>query len=99
MKRLHVHVSVNDVAESIRFYSEVFAAAPVVSKTDYAKWMLEDRETFLTTGESTLYGGEASASASACCIPRTPDGQDTAGSCCTPEQRAGAKASGASCCA
>ena len=42
MKRLHVHVSVADVAESIRFYSTLFAAAPVVSKSDYAKWMLED---------------------------------------------------------
>ncbi len=167
MKRLHIHVSVNDLADSVRFYSELFAAAPVVHEPDYAKWLLDDPrvnfaisarsasrgiehlgiqveekkeleevyarlkrvdrpvldegptvccyansekswvedpqgvrwETFLTTGESTLYGGEASASASACCIPRTLDGQGAAGSCCTPEQRAGAQASGASCCA
>lgn len=42
MKRLHVHVAVEDLAASIRFYSELFAAAPVVLKADYAKWMLED---------------------------------------------------------
>src|SRR5213082_423402 len=42
MKRLHVHVSVKDLDRSIRFYSELFAAAPTVRKPDYAKWMLED---------------------------------------------------------
>jgi hypothetical protein len=42
MKRLHVHVSVNDLAESIRFYSTLFAAEPTVVKDDYAKWMLDD---------------------------------------------------------
>ena len=42
MKRLHVHVSVNDLAQSIRFYSILFAAGPTVVKDDYAKWMLDD---------------------------------------------------------
>ena len=42
MKRLHVHVSVDDVSKSIQFYSTLFAAEPVVTKADYAKWMLED---------------------------------------------------------
>jgi catechol 2,3-dioxygenase-like lactoylglutathione lyase family enzyme len=42
MKRLHVHVAVEDLSTSIRFYSQLFAAAPVVLKDDYAKWMLED---------------------------------------------------------
>jgi catechol 2,3-dioxygenase-like lactoylglutathione lyase family enzyme len=42
MKRLHVHVSVNDLDASIRFYRELFAAEPTVVKPDYAKWMLED---------------------------------------------------------
>lgn len=42
MKRLHVHVGVNDLAESIRFYSTLFAAEPAVAKADYAKWMLDD---------------------------------------------------------
>ncbi len=42
MKRLHVHVSAEDIPASIRFYSTLFAAEPTVTKSDYAKWMLED---------------------------------------------------------
>lgn len=42
MKRFHVHVSVADLQESIRFYSTLFAAEPVRIESDYAKWMLED---------------------------------------------------------
>jgi catechol 2,3-dioxygenase-like lactoylglutathione lyase family enzyme len=42
MKRLHVHVGVEDLAQSIRFYATLFATAPTVIKDDYAKWMLED---------------------------------------------------------
>jgi catechol-2,3-dioxygenase len=56
MKRLHVHVSVDDLAQSVRFYSALFAAKPAVTKSDYAKWMLEDpRVNFAisTRGEQT----------------------------------------------
>ena len=42
MKRLHVHVGVEDIDRSIRFYSTLFAAEPTVTKPDYAKWMLDD---------------------------------------------------------
>lgn len=42
MKRLHVHVGVNDLDQSIRFYTTLFAAEPSVVKDDYAKWMLDD---------------------------------------------------------
>ena len=42
MKRLHVHVAVNDLSQSIGFYSALFAAQPAVIKMDYAKWMLDD---------------------------------------------------------
>ena len=42
MKRLHVHVSVNDLQQSINFYSALFATQPSVVKSDYAKWMLDD---------------------------------------------------------
>ena len=42
MKRFHVHVAVDDLAQSIRFYSTLFAVPPTVTKPDYAKWMLED---------------------------------------------------------
>jgi catechol 2,3-dioxygenase-like lactoylglutathione lyase family enzyme len=164
MKRLHVHVSVDDLAHSIRFYSALFAAEPTVEKPDYAKWMLDDPrvnfaistrsghtgldhlgiqvetpdelqevhgrlrqadrpvlaegattccyaesekswisdpqglawETFLTTGESTVYGdsvdlGPIRVAAEACCTPETPQG-----ACCAPKPELAATAA---CCA
>ena len=42
MKRLHVHVAVDQIEQSVRFYSALFGAAPNVLKSDYAKWMLDD---------------------------------------------------------
>ena len=42
MKRFHVHVGVKDLESSIRFYSALFGAEPTVSKSDYAKWMVDD---------------------------------------------------------
>jgi len=42
MKRLHVHVAVDDLNKSIGFYSTLFGARPSVTKPDYAKWMLDD---------------------------------------------------------
>lgn len=42
MKRLHVHVGVDNLDRSIAFYSTLFGAKPSVTKSDYAKWMLED---------------------------------------------------------
>ena len=42
MKRFHAHVHVDDLAQSIAFYSKLFAAAPARVEADYAKWMLED---------------------------------------------------------
>lgn len=164
MKRLHVHVSVNDLAESVRFYSTLFAATPAVTKPDYAKWMLDDPrvnfaistrsggsgldhlgiqvetqdeladvysrlqaadrpvleegattccyaksekswiadpqglswETFLTSGESTVYGDSADlgairTTAATCCTPETPQG-----ACCAPKPELAATAA---CCA
>lgn len=42
MKRLHIHMAVEDLKHAIGFYSALFAAEPSVVKTDYAKWMLDD---------------------------------------------------------
>ena len=42
MKRLHVHLSVNDLAASVDFYATLFGTAPSVLKGDYAKWALDD---------------------------------------------------------
>ena len=164
MKRLHVHVSVDDLAQSVRFYSTLFAAEPAVTKPDYAKWMLDDPrvnfaistrsggsgldhlgiqvetqgelqevygrlrqadrpvveqsattccyaqsekswitdpqgvswETFLTTGESTVYGDSADLGAirtiaAVCCTPETPQS-----ACCAPKPELAATAP---CCA
>ena len=162
MKRLHVHVSVDNLDQSIGFYSALFATKPSVVKPDYAKWMLEDPrvnfaisargiaevgldhlgiqvetqeelhevylrlreadrpvleegattccyaksekawitdpqglswETFLTTGESTVYGdsvdlGPIRTKAGACCTPETLQGV-----CCDPKPELAANAS------
>jgi catechol 2,3-dioxygenase-like lactoylglutathione lyase family enzyme len=167
MKRLHVHVTVEDLSQSIRFYSTLFAAQPAVLKPDYAKWMLDDPrvnfaisargsqigldhfglqvetpdelrevygrlhqadqsvleegtttccyaksekawisdpqgvtwETFLTSGESTVYGDDPDFEAikdKACCTPETPPGVCCApkpelpadAACCTPVEEA-----------
>ena len=42
MKRFHVHVRVADLDQSIAFYSGLFGQEPSVTKSDYAKWMLDD---------------------------------------------------------
>jgi len=42
MKRFHVHVHVKDLAQSVAFYSKLFAAEPTRLEGDYAKWMLDD---------------------------------------------------------
>ena len=42
MKRFHVHLHVDDLAQSIAFYSRLFAADPARLESDYAKWMLAD---------------------------------------------------------
>ena len=168
MKRLHVHVSVNDLDASVRFYSSLFALEPSVRKHDYAKWMLDDPlvnfaisargaaagiehlgiqvadedelkavydrlqradrpvldegetvccyahskkswiedpqgvrwETFLTSGESTVYGNEAAVPSTACCRPlESSAGGDVAAPCCTGDERARAAAQKTGCCA
>ena len=42
MKRFHVHVNVDHLDDSIRFYTTLFGATPTLVKPDYAKWMLDD---------------------------------------------------------
>lgn len=42
MKRMHVHVGVDNLAQSLRFYTTLFGAEPSVVEADYAKWMLDD---------------------------------------------------------
>ena len=42
MKRMHIHVAVENLDQSIQFYNSLFATEPTKTKEDYAKWMLDD---------------------------------------------------------
>lgn len=42
MKRFHVHMHVEDLAQNIAFYTAMFQQKPARTKSDYAKWMLQD---------------------------------------------------------
>jgi catechol 2,3-dioxygenase-like lactoylglutathione lyase family enzyme len=42
MSRFHIHLSVDDLEQNIRFYSSLFGSLPSVRKGDYAKWDLAD---------------------------------------------------------
>ena len=57
MKRLHVHIAVDDLNTSIGFYSTLFRAEPSVLKEDYAKWMLEDPKVNLAISQRTRSAG------------------------------------------
>ena len=42
MKRIHIHASVDNIAQSTDFYSTLFGSDPTVTRSDYAKWQLDD---------------------------------------------------------
>jgi catechol 2,3-dioxygenase-like lactoylglutathione lyase family enzyme len=42
MKRMHIHVGVENLDQAVTFYSTLFGTEPAKTKSDYAKWMLED---------------------------------------------------------
>ncbi len=57
MKRLHVHLSVDNLEQNINFYSTLFGCQPTVQHGDYAKWMLEDpRVNFAISNRSKTVG-------------------------------------------
>ena len=41
-RRLHIHMSVDSIEESIGFYSTQFGAEPTKVKDDYAQWLVDD---------------------------------------------------------
>ena len=57
MKRLHVHIAVDDLNKSIGFYSTLFGARPSVLKVDYAKWMLDDPKVNLAISQRDRAAG------------------------------------------
>ena len=42
MKRIHIHVGVENLEQSIKFYKALFGVEPIKVKGDYAKWLLDD---------------------------------------------------------
>ncbi len=57
MKRLHVHLSVDNLEQNINFYSTMFGCQPTVLHDDYAKWMLDDpRVNFAISNRSEKLG-------------------------------------------
>jgi catechol 2,3-dioxygenase-like lactoylglutathione lyase family enzyme len=42
MKRLHVHMSVDDLERATEFYAGLFGAPPTERRADCAKWVLEN---------------------------------------------------------
>lgn len=42
MKRLHIHVRADDISASEHFYTALFGQAPVMTRPNYVKWMLDD---------------------------------------------------------
>jgi catechol 2,3-dioxygenase-like lactoylglutathione lyase family enzyme len=42
MNRLHVHLHVRDISQSVAFYSTLFGSEPAKREADYAKWMLDN---------------------------------------------------------
>jgi len=57
VKRLHVHIAVDDLDTSIGFYSTLFGAQPNVLKPDYAKWMLDDPKVNLAISQRNRVAG------------------------------------------
>jgi catechol 2,3-dioxygenase-like lactoylglutathione lyase family enzyme len=110
----HLGIQVADEAELEEVYERLQRAdRPVLAEGEtvccYAKstksWIEDPQgvrwETFLTTGESTVYGSDERASAAACCIPResVAQGEPKASCCASDEQKAHATATKAACCA
>ncbi len=42
MKRLHVHLRVDDIDQSVRFYNALFGREPDRCEADYAKWLIDE---------------------------------------------------------
>ncbi len=57
MKKLHVHLAVENLEQNINFYITLFGCQPTVQHDDYAKWMLDDpRVNFAISNRSEKLG-------------------------------------------
>jgi hypothetical protein len=57
MTRLHVNLKVEQLDDSVRFYSTLFATEPTMRRPGYAKWMLEDPRVNFSIVEGTEGSG------------------------------------------
>ncbi len=57
MTRLHVHLKVDDLEQSIGFYAALFGRAPDKREKDYAKWMLDDPSANIAISTSAAVAG------------------------------------------
>ena len=108
----HLGIQAADKSELHEVYERLKQAdRPVLEEGEtvccYAKseksWIEDPQgirwETFLTTGESTVYGNEATESDEGCCVPTRNAVRASTGACCTPEDRSRAETLGSACCA
>jgi len=51
MKRLHIHISVDDLDRSVQFYTILFGTKPSVEKSDYAKWVIDNPQVNLAVSK------------------------------------------------
>ncbi len=57
MQRLHINIGVENLEQSINFYSTLLGEQPSIQKPDYAKWLLDDPRINLsisTTGKKNV---------------------------------------------
>ncbi|MEO1043186.1 MAG: ArsI/CadI family heavy metal resistance metalloenzyme [Pseudomonadota bacterium] len=56
MKRLHLHISVDDLQTSKQFYSAIFGQEPTLEKPDYVRWEVEDPKVHLAISRQEARG-------------------------------------------
>jgi catechol 2,3-dioxygenase-like lactoylglutathione lyase family enzyme len=59
MKRMHVHIRVENLQPSIDFYTRLLGAAPLVVKDDYAKWSCDEPSLNLAISDRGVRQGSA----------------------------------------
>ncbi|MGB0922350.1 MAG: VOC family protein [Alphaproteobacteria bacterium] len=57
MKRVHISVTTDDLAQASQFYSALFGAAPTVIREDYLKWRLDEPAINFAVELGTAQGG------------------------------------------
>ena len=56
MKRLHLHISTDDLQTSKAFYSAIFGQEPTLDKPDYVRWEIDDPHVHLAISHQEARG-------------------------------------------